>query len=161
MPLLTMILIKNNLGKQPCEIFGSVAKQPIILTSYHLQCESLQPVFFLRLPFINNYDSNTNSVIKASIPIIPSFNDIDRAIGGPIATSVNQSTGVITYTTSVQNFEISEGPFCTYRDVNFEFNISRNIPLSFTDYELYASDGTPIQYYQLLLTFTYRRPELI
>jgi hypothetical protein len=161
MPLLTIVLNKTGTGKIPVELFGSVAKQPIILTSYYLYCESTQPYFFLKLPFLNNYDSNTNSVIRGSIPIFASANSFDRIISGPTLSNVNQSTGTTTYSQQSQTFEDLIIPFGTYREVSCEFNIARNIPNTFSDYELYAFDGTPIDIYQLILTFTYRRPELI
>jgi hypothetical protein len=161
MPLLTIILNKNSTGKQLVELFGTVAKQPIILTSYLLICESTQPYFFLKLPFLNSYDCNTNSVVKGSIPIFPSVNNYDRTVSGPTLQSINQTTGLATYSEQIQVFEDSNLPFATYREVNYEFNIARNIPNTFADYEIYAFDGTAIDNYQLILTFTYRRPELI
>ena len=151
MPLLTLILTKNATGIVPCEIFGSVSKQPLIWTGYLLQCESTLPYFLLKLPFLNSYDNNTNAIIKGTIPIFPSVEFIDKTIIGPTQNNISQTTGNITYSQLTQNFEITETPQATFRNVNYEFNIARNIPQIFSDFELYASDGTPIDFYEIVL----------
>ena len=161
MPLLTIILKKDLTGKEQVNLFGSISKQPIIMTSYFLKCQTQQPYLFLKLPFLNNFDCNTNSLISGTIPIFTKNSLTDKSVNKPVITNINQTTGAVSYTTQVEVIESSDSTDTIYKEVNYEFNIARNIPESFIDYELYASDGNPIDIYTLILTFTYRRPELI
>lgn len=165
MPLLTIELQKNGASnKSNVSLFGSIAKQPLILTSYFIefpiyandgatindkalntritpnntQKESEKTLkIILKLPFLNNYDSNTNSVVSGTIPLF-----LDTCI---------LDANVIT---------ICNG---TYRQCDYDFNIARNIPESFNDFEIYNAYGYvyPINDYKITLNFTYRRPELI
>ena len=161
MTLLTIVLKKTSSGKETVNLFGSIAKQPIILTGYYLNCETEQPYLFLKLPFLNNYDCNTNSVVSGTVPIFPRNYLDDKTTNGMFINNINQTTGAVSYTIQSQNSTVESYKNTSYREVNYEFNIARNIPESFSDFELYASDGNAIDVYTLILTFTYRRPELI
>lgn len=145
MPLLSLVLTNttrnsstgllddatNNTPYQ-IELFGAIAKQPIVLTSYFIEFSEELPdpkKFALRLPFLNDFDCNTNNNIKASIPI---FCDAGRA----------------TYRECDYEFNIARNISQNMSDMQLYF--------SSTDTPVNMALG-----YEITLNFTYRRPELI
>ena len=139
MPLLSIVLQRSNAGKHSVNLFGSIQKQRIVLISYGIKIgDGDAPAFkyLIKLPFLTNYDINSNAVIHGTIPL---FNDI-----------YSDSFGV--------GFA---GQF-TYRDCNFHFNLSRNLNESFADFEIYTEDGVIYtETYVITLNFSYGLEELI
>lgn len=140
MPLLSIVLKKVSGVKSNVELFGSIAKQPLILNSYFIDLEGeANTKLLVKLPFLNNYDANTNASIGGTIPL---FLDVSYVYDGSDTVEVVSSR--------------------TYKECNYEFNIARNIQESFNDFEVYGSSGFIITSdYEITLNFTYRRPELI
>jgi hypothetical protein len=140
MPLLSIVLQRSNAGKHPVSLFGTVQKQRIILTSYSIKyADNVSPTgfkFLVKLPFLTNYDVNSNAVIQGAIPI---YMDI-----------LADSNGVANFSQF------------TYKECNYIFNLSRNLNDNFSDYTLYTEDGIEIlDHYVITLNFTYGLEELI
>jgi hypothetical protein len=142
MPLLSIVLQRSNSGKHPVNLFGSIQKQRIILESYSIKVgdgADAKYKYNVKLPFLTNYDINTNSVIQGTIPLFnESFYDL----------SENPSVIVLSQ--------------FTYRQCNYHFNLSRHLNESFSDFEIYDEDGSIYtEHYVITLNFTYGLEELI
>lgn len=140
MPLLSIVLQRSNAGKHPVSLFGTVQKQRLILSSYSIKyADNVSPTafkFLVKLPFLTNYDVNSNAVIQGAFPLYVGI--------------LGDSDGVA----SLSQF--------TYRECNYIFNLSRNLNENFSDYAIYTEDGIEIiDHYVITLNFIYGIEELI
>lgn len=143
MPLLSLILTNTtrnattgylndgSVTPSPIQLYGSVPKQPIILTSYFIEFseEVEQKKYTVKLPFLGDFDCNTNNLVPASFPI---FSGVGRTV-----------------------YRECDYEFNLARPINQNTN-DYNIYFSSTDTPLRALIG-----YEITLNFTYRRPELV
>ena len=127
---------------------GSIPKQPICLESYTVHLTAAQSnlrSLWVKLPFLNMFDVNTN---------FPQSNAFPLAVHGSqsiTSTTSNESPAVVTSGSS------SENHLC-----NYNFNLSRSVPESF-EFVIYDQDGNiyNTQDYTIDLVFSYRRQDLI
>lgn len=144
MPLLSIVLQRSNSGKHQVKLFGTIQKQRIILNSYSIKVgDTAIPKYKynVKLPFLTNYDINTNAVIEGTIPL---FNKVFYEASKT--------------TDALRNIL---GQF-TYRECDYHFNLSRTLPENFTDFEIYDEDGDVYtEHYVITLNFTYGLEELI
>ncbi len=74
MPLLSIQLVYNNTTnvRSPVVLTGSLPKQPISLRHYQVKLASQDGTvdgLYVSLPFLNNYDVNTNFTVSNAIPL--------------------------------------------------------------------------------------------
>ena len=73
MPILCLQLKQDASGiKEAVQLSGSVPKQPLTLVHYSINLASQDTsadAFFVQLPFLNNFDVNSNFDVTHSIPL--------------------------------------------------------------------------------------------
>lgn len=147
MPILSLHLKYTQLtgSYNAVEIYGGVPRQPVQLTQYNIRLAEPQPsldILYVSLPFLNSYDVNTNFDIKNAIPLFLEKYHIYSADG--------ETSQLVCY----QTFS---------RECSYEFNLSQNVPQSFSNWRVYNENGDLFTScgFSIDLIFNYRRPELL